>query len=447
MELKTNQIRTDGGTQARAQLDNEAVQEYRDILKENGTAWPFPPVVVFHDGSDYWLADGFHRIAAARQHGRFVVEADVRQGQQRDAILYAAGANADHGLKRTAEDKRRAVMRLLEDGEWGKWSDREIARRCKVSPNFVGGLRLTAHEDSEKEERVYTTKHGTVATMKTAAIGSGNRIEIDKGRAYDWLRDYEDDKGRTWQDLEENQVHHANSPCYQAYVRAFPDQVDPKFYLKYALYRLQREEKEAAQETLTLGDLLEKATAYHADNRAGAYLSAFVHSLDLNGVPYVLQEAREAFAKAQPLPEETAVSNKPDLEIWEIESLVRQWHGTRPPIRADALYNLEYFCDWLERNNHNARRNHALQALNNVKSRGQRKEETAVSSLDPATAEIEEITAPQADAVFDYLKQAEKALGRAVSGFDINKGRDLFFKLNDSYNKLLNAIHEYEMTP
>jgi hypothetical protein len=69
------------------------------------------------------------------------VEADVRQGTRRDAVLYSAGANATHGLRRTNEDKRRAVTVLLEDEEWRGWSDREIARKAGVSNRFVGNVR------------------------------------------------------------------------------------------------------------------------------------------------------------------------------------------------------------------------------------------------------------------------------------------------------------------
>lgn len=189
MDLEIKFIRTDGGTQARARLDPETVDEYRDAFRDSDGTWPFPPVVVFHDGSAYWLADGFHRIAAARLHGRFVCEADVRQGTQRDAVLFAAGANADHGLRRTNDDKRRAVLRLLEDAEWGQWSDREIARRCQVSHPFVGAIRaelkpVTGHDSSERK---YTTKHGTVTTMRTEAIGkntvNGFSIQIQNSEA------------------------------------------------------------------------------------------------------------------------------------------------------------------------------------------------------------------------------------------------------------------------
>jgi hypothetical protein len=114
-----------------------------------GTA-PFPPVVVFYDGADYWLADGFHRVAAMRawadQHTpggarQATIAAEVRQGTRRDAILYACGTNATHGLQRTQSDKRRAVETLLRDPEWRQWSDREIGRRCAVDHKTVARVR------------------------------------------------------------------------------------------------------------------------------------------------------------------------------------------------------------------------------------------------------------------------------------------------------------------
>jgi hypothetical protein len=51
------------------------------------------------------------------------ISADAREGSRRDATLYAVGANASHGLKRTNRDKRNAVMVLLNDPEWGRRQD------------------------------------------------------------------------------------------------------------------------------------------------------------------------------------------------------------------------------------------------------------------------------------------------------------------------------------
>lgn len=164
--LPISAIRMDGGTQSRALLQDDVIAEYAAAMSDGVT---FPPIVVFYDGSTHWLADGFHRVRAAIQSGASEVPADVRQGTQRDAILYSVGANEAHGLRRTNDDKRRAVLTLLNDAEWAKWSDREIARQCAVSDRFVNSQRaLTANVRSE---RTYTTKHGTVATMNTSAIG------------------------------------------------------------------------------------------------------------------------------------------------------------------------------------------------------------------------------------------------------------------------------------
>lgn len=188
--LSLDKIRTDGGTQPRAGLNEDVAQEYADAI--NGpNAWPFPPVVVFFDGDNYWLADGFHRIEAARRYchreklAPISIPCDIRQGTRRDAILYSVGANAEHGLRRTNADKRRAVLRLLQDAEWSQWSNREIARRCKVDEKTVRNLRneLTADNPQlDTASRTYTTRHGTVATMNTANIGAQAQAEESEKR-------------------------------------------------------------------------------------------------------------------------------------------------------------------------------------------------------------------------------------------------------------------------
>ncbi len=136
--LSIDAITRDEAIQPRATLDPAIVAEYAQAM-EDGAA--FPPITVFDDGQTKWLADGFHRRAAAKDNGRPEISANVRTGTRRDAILFAVGANTDHGLRRTNEDKRRAVETLLKDKEWSDWSDREIARRCAVDNKTVAALR------------------------------------------------------------------------------------------------------------------------------------------------------------------------------------------------------------------------------------------------------------------------------------------------------------------
>lgn len=173
--LKVSQIETRGGTQQRARVSRLVVLEYAQAMK-NGAA--FPALLVFFDGERYWLVDGFHRLEAARENGKRKIECEVRPGTQREAVLASIAVNSTHGLRRHANDKLRAVQTLLHDPEWSAWSDNEIARRCGVSPTFVGKVRktLTIHVDSENE-RKYVTKHGTEATMNMANIGGAKPAE------------------------------------------------------------------------------------------------------------------------------------------------------------------------------------------------------------------------------------------------------------------------------
>lgn len=137
-KLNLNAIRIDGGTQSRVEIHTEVASEYADAIKGGAE---FPPVVVFHDGADYWLADGFHRYHAHKQAGKASISAEVKTGTQRDAVLYSLGANCAHGLRRSNADKRKAVAAMLADAEWSQWSDRKIAEACGVSHPFVSAMR------------------------------------------------------------------------------------------------------------------------------------------------------------------------------------------------------------------------------------------------------------------------------------------------------------------
>jgi hypothetical protein len=137
-QLAVDSLRIDGGTQLRAKIDQATVDEYR-------AGWvnevKFPPLVVFHDGTDNWLADGFHRYHGASAACVPTVPCDVRAGTQRDAILFAAGANQTNGLRRSNDDKRKAVRTLLEDKEWARRSNNWIAEQCGVGDGLVAEVR------------------------------------------------------------------------------------------------------------------------------------------------------------------------------------------------------------------------------------------------------------------------------------------------------------------
>jgi hypothetical protein len=170
MNLPLDQIRKDGGTQARAQLDWGAIDEYAASMKEGEE---FPPIIVYYDGTDYWLADGFHRVSAAEKAGLTEIAADVRQGTRRDAILHSVGANANHGVRRTNRDKRQAVMMILRDEEWGKLFDGDIARLCGVTSRTVATIRnemINENFIKPSPER-FGLRNGKVQVRNVANLG------------------------------------------------------------------------------------------------------------------------------------------------------------------------------------------------------------------------------------------------------------------------------------
>jgi uncharacterized ParB-like nuclease family protein len=166
-------IKINGGTQSRAGVNDNVIDDYAAALLDGAV---FPKVTVFYDGEIYWLADGFHRLAAHEKAGKATISADIRQGNRRDAILFSVGANSSHGLRRTNDDKRRAVSTLLADAEWSNWSDRKIAECAGVSNQFVSNMRLSVNGGQIGTVRT-VERNGTVYQQNTAAIGRSPQCE------------------------------------------------------------------------------------------------------------------------------------------------------------------------------------------------------------------------------------------------------------------------------
>lgn len=166
--LDVDLIRTDGGTQMRAELNMLKIVEYAELMREGVR---FPPSDVFFDGTDYFVADGFHRVAATKQAEIEEINVTVHHGTRRDAVLFSIGANASHGIHRTNDDKRLAVTTLFKDPEWQQWTDSRIAKAAGVSQPFVSSIRrelVTQNVLSEQTVR----KSADGRTIDTAKIGA-----------------------------------------------------------------------------------------------------------------------------------------------------------------------------------------------------------------------------------------------------------------------------------
>ena len=172
MELKISAIRIDGGTQAREELDQSVVVRYAEQMQEGDV---FPPLIVFNDGSNYWLADGFHRYFAIKTNGGLTAECEVREGTVRDAEIFSYSANGNkRGLGWNTADIRKILNRIFHDDEWKLWSDTKIANHVGVSKMTVGRARRALEKEGEiepKKTRKYVDKHGKESEMKTDKIG------------------------------------------------------------------------------------------------------------------------------------------------------------------------------------------------------------------------------------------------------------------------------------
>ena len=165
-ELALDTILADSRAQPREALNTETVKAYAEEMARNAI---FPPLMVFYDGEKYWLADGFHRRNAALSADIKVFRCEIRRGGLREAVLFSCSANSTHGQRRSNADKRRAVMRMLEDAEWREWSDSEISRRCKVSDFLVATIRKEHTSISRSMDRTFT-HHKTGKPAKLASV-------------------------------------------------------------------------------------------------------------------------------------------------------------------------------------------------------------------------------------------------------------------------------------
>jgi hypothetical protein len=167
--IPLDEIRIDGGTQPRAEIDTATVSEYAEAMQAGVS---FPPVDVFHDGKHYWLAEGFHRWHGARKAGRAEILCVVHPGTVEDARWFALGANKTHGLRRKREDVQRAVEAALKAKP--SLSDSKIAEHVGVTDKTVTAARKRLESTSEiPKSDARTGRDGR--TTNTSGIGKGKK--------------------------------------------------------------------------------------------------------------------------------------------------------------------------------------------------------------------------------------------------------------------------------
>jgi hypothetical protein len=135
-QVPLSEIVLDPRLQMRETMDFTVIDEYAESLAD------LPPSkIVKGPQGEMWLTSGWHRYHAHARKKQKEMPCIVRDGTFLDALAEAAGENHGHGIRRTNEDKRRAVAALLSEDLWKNKSDRMIAEACHVTHPFVAKIR------------------------------------------------------------------------------------------------------------------------------------------------------------------------------------------------------------------------------------------------------------------------------------------------------------------
>ena len=150
----------------RKHINPDVVTEYAVAMLDGRE---FPPVEVFADANSVcWLADGYYRVAAAREAGQDHILCNIRQGTQADAQWFAYAANQDAGSKpRTSHDKHHLVNSAIRHPNARTMSSRALARYMGISHPMIADARRVLYGDDYPPEqtRIGYTRNGFTYSM------------------------------------------------------------------------------------------------------------------------------------------------------------------------------------------------------------------------------------------------------------------------------------------
>jgi ParB-like chromosome segregation protein Spo0J len=165
--IPLSRIRADKRLQPRVMTDLAVSERYAQAMLRGDT---LPPVVVFFDGTDYWLADGFHRFQAHEILELPTLDCTVIEGSLSDAVWHTCSANATNGQPRTQDDLRLAIERALKHPNAAEKTDRQIAAHVGCSDKTVAPIRARLEAVAE------------IPQLKTRIGKDGKRYKARKGK-------------------------------------------------------------------------------------------------------------------------------------------------------------------------------------------------------------------------------------------------------------------------
>lgn len=197
--LRLSQVEVDLSIQPRYSDYPDTVARYAEIIREHGRDAMPPPVVFVLDGT-YKVADGLHRYKGHVEAAKGAdpeVEFEVWEGTEEEAVEYAAGCNAEHGLPRTHDDIRTAILHLLRTEKYKNASATVLKDVVRVSDSMVRRC-IRELESAGMIEPRGATKGSDGKVRKKPAPGKPSKVKVngeEQGEKPDVVRRLEE-RGR-----------------------------------------------------------------------------------------------------------------------------------------------------------------------------------------------------------------------------------------------------------
>lgn len=232
----------------KAHVTHPFVAKIRAELAAAGTVYPLPSPDATDDTGGGLTGNGYQSAAPRKgKDGRTIDTRNIGSSPSTpvpplsvdeaiqviyDVVTTVAGrggvlANALDRLERTPWDRYKyAAARPLDDATIKAalgWVRRKIEK--KIQPPETGP----------------TSQDGNTRSDSSQDGNPGQSRQNWGILATDWLTAYQGKNGETWLGLTENQIYHANSPCFQRFTQQHPECPDPKMALRQALVVLRNQ--------------------------------------------------------------------------------------------------------------------------------------------------------------------------------------------------------------
>jgi ParB-like chromosome segregation protein Spo0J len=167
-EIALNEIVANPDFMMRDGIDKALVAQYKDNLADILQA---SPIEVYETPDGFYLVDGFHRRAAARQLEQTTIRAIVKRGSVADAYAAACLANLRHGKPLGRSERKKAIQEYIKLKV--KYSNVRIATEVGVSDVTILRYRTELEADGEiepQEKRIGADSRTTSLTSTNVEV-------------------------------------------------------------------------------------------------------------------------------------------------------------------------------------------------------------------------------------------------------------------------------------